>query len=116
MNSPSLASLRDEVDAADRAIVELVARRMRAVDAIGALKRASALPLRDPAREAEMAARREGWARELGLDPGLVERLTRLLVEGAVARMSAGLAREQGGDEPSGPPAAPTPGGPGGDG
>ncbi len=92
MTAPSLAALRAEVDAVDRGLVELVARRMRAVDAIGALKREAALPLRDPDREAEMLARRAEWARELGVDPALAESLARLLIDAAVARMAAGLA------------------------
>lgn len=62
-----LAACRAEIEEVDRAILDLLARRVLLGRRIGALKRAAGLPTLDPAREAEVIRAISGAARELGL-------------------------------------------------
>jgi chorismate mutase len=52
-----LARRRKYIDAADRALVRLLNRRMRLSIEIGRLKKSRGLPLYDPAREREILRR-----------------------------------------------------------
>ena len=52
-----LPALRLRIDAADRAILDAFAARMRTSERIGAIKREAGLPVRDPARERELLDR-----------------------------------------------------------
>ncbi|HEX2094576.1 MAG TPA: chorismate mutase [Longimicrobiaceae bacterium] len=63
----NLKRLREEIERVDRAIVELVAERVRLGREIGAAKRAAGLPTLDPAREAAVVRRAGALAREAGL-------------------------------------------------
>ena len=56
--------LRGEIDRVDTELVRLLNERLRLVDAIGAIKRARGLPVRDEAREAELLARIRAQAEE----------------------------------------------------
>ena len=51
-----MGRLRGEIDRVDTELVRLLNERLRLVDAIGAIKRARGLPVRDEAREAELLA------------------------------------------------------------
>ncbi|MCA9641060.1 MAG: chorismate mutase [Polyangiaceae bacterium] len=51
---PELAELRDAIDALDREILELVARRVEVVLRVGDFKRARNLRVYDPARERDV--------------------------------------------------------------
>jgi chorismate mutase/prephenate dehydratase len=63
-----LEELRGRLDHVDRQLVEALSERLQTVAQIARLK-AEGLPfLRDHDREAELLARVEGWARELGID------------------------------------------------
>jgi chorismate mutase/prephenate dehydratase len=64
-----LADLRARLDATDREILAALQRRLETVREVARVKRAGASFLRDQQREAELLARVEGEARELGLDP-----------------------------------------------
>lgn len=63
-----LTRIRDQIEALDRALIELIAERVRLARCVGAAKRASGLPTLDPAREAAVVRRAGAVARELGLD------------------------------------------------
>lgn len=76
----SLSLLRAMVDAADRDLLQVVARRMALVREIGSVKRAQGLRIRDPNREREVLEDRVRAAEELGLPPGEMESLFRLLL------------------------------------
>jgi chorismate mutase len=67
-----LDSLRRRISAVDRALVEHVAERLRIAKRIGELKARLALPVMDPAREAEVVRRAAAVAREQGADPELI--------------------------------------------
>jgi chorismate mutase/prephenate dehydratase len=64
----NLENLRARLDRVDRQLVEALGERLQTVAQIARLK-AEGLPfLRDHDREAELLARVDGWARELGMD------------------------------------------------
>lgn len=67
-----LALLRWRIDAADRALVRLLARRRRLTDAAALCKRGWADPA-DPRREGRVLANVRREAARLGLDPALLE-------------------------------------------
>ena len=76
----TLKGLRERLDAADREIVERLKARLDVVAEVARLK-AEGLPfLRDHAREAEVIARAETRARELGLDATRVREVFRELL------------------------------------
>lgn len=62
-----LARLREDIEAIDRELVQLLARRVRLARAVGVAKRAAELPTLDPAREAAVVRRAAELARESGL-------------------------------------------------
>jgi chorismate mutase len=62
-----LDRLRDEIVEVDRAIVELIARRVGLARQVGPLKRALGMPTLDPPREAAIVRRASALAREAGL-------------------------------------------------
>ncbi len=64
----ALTHLRARIEEADRELVELLARRCRLAEAIGARKREEGLPLADPAREARVVRCAAVEARSRGLD------------------------------------------------
>lgn len=73
---------RARIDALDDAIVDLLAERAGVVATLWAQKRAAGIPVRDPAREAEIFARVRQRAVERGLDPDRVEAVFRAVVGG----------------------------------
>lgn len=68
----SLETLRERVEAADLALVRLIAERLDLARRIGQLKAELGLPVLDPAREAEVVRRAAAQAREHDTDPELV--------------------------------------------
>ena len=78
-----LESLRAEIVEADRQLVDLIARRLRAARQIGTLKDSLGLPVMDPAREAEVVRRAAAGARERGADPELVRSVLWQIIEHA---------------------------------
>ena len=75
-----LASLRASLDAIDRDVLQLLARRMTIVGEIAAHKRGHAIRIRDLAREREVLDDRCRRAEQLGLPPGVVESIWRLVL------------------------------------
>ena len=53
-NPGALEGLRSQIDAVDKELVEVVARRFRLAQAVGTLKGAQGAPVLDPRREAEI--------------------------------------------------------------
>src|ERR1043165_7012423 len=64
-----LATCRDAIEAIDRQIIELLARRLALGRRTGELKRTAGLPILDPTREAAVIRRVAGEARQIGLPP-----------------------------------------------
>lgn len=75
-----LALLRAMIDALDRDMLQLVARRMALVGEIAQYKREHGLRIRDAAREHELLDDRTRRAAELGLPRGEMESVFRLLI------------------------------------
>ena len=67
MTAPDLVPLRDDIERVDRAIIQLVAERVRLARDIGAVKRAAGVPTLDHGREAAVVRRAVELAREAGL-------------------------------------------------
>ena len=88
----SMADLRSEIDALDREVVALLARRARLIDRAAELKRGEGMPARIDARIAEVLANVRREAERNGLDPALAERIWRKLIEWSIAREERALA------------------------
>lgn len=90
MKEPSeiatMAELRAEIDAHDRRIVDMLAARARLIDRASELKPGEGMPARITARVEAVVANVRAAAGERGLDPDLVERVWRELIEWSIAR------------------------------
>ncbi len=93
-NIPDMAALRREIDALDRELVALFARRARLIDRAVELKPGEGMAARIPARVEEVLenARREAAA--AGWDADLAEALWRQLVEWSITREEKVLGRQ----------------------
>jgi chorismate mutase len=65
--APSLDELRTQIQDVDAAIIELLAKRMRIVRAVGEVKRTQGIAVVDPAREAAVVSYVAQLARASGL-------------------------------------------------
>jgi chorismate mutase/prephenate dehydratase len=86
MTGPPLSDLRRAVDDIDRVLLHALGERARLMRDITAAKAAADLPLRDEEREAALLVHRATYGEGLGLDPGLVKRLYREILDDAVRR------------------------------
>lgn len=90
---PELAALRATIDDVDARIVELLAQRFAATDAVGRLKAAGGLQAVDEARERQQQQRFAELAVRHGLDDAMVQRLFRLVIDEVVGRHRATAGR-----------------------
>src|SRR5213593_2349436 len=67
MSTPELDRLRAEIERIDRALIGLIADRVRAAHRAAVAKRAAGLPTLDPAQEAAVIRRAAALARDAGL-------------------------------------------------
>lgn len=79
-NPRSLPILRSMIDALDRDLLQIVARRMALVAEVAAAKRERGVKIRDSQREREVLEDRARLADELGLPRGEMESIFRLLL------------------------------------
>ena len=86
----SIDQVRSEIDRVDRAIVELLAERRGYVKAIMRFKRTEA-DVHAVDRQRQVIDARRRWAEETGLDPELVERIYRTIIDHFVAEEIAML-------------------------
>jgi chorismate mutase/prephenate dehydrogenase len=77
------------VDALDRDLLQIAARRMAVVGEIAEYKRQHGLRVRDPQREREVLEDRVRLAEELGLPPGEMESIFRVLLRASRDHQSA---------------------------
>ena len=80
----TMIEVRAGVDAADRALMALIGRRFRYMDAAARIKPERA-QVRDETRKAEVIANARGNAGAHGVPPELAAALWELLVEGSIA-------------------------------
>lgn len=85
MQSQELLALRAQIDALDEELVVLLARRFRVTDAVGALKAAEGLSAVDPDREAAQEQRLAHLALRHEVNPSVVNRIFRTIVEEVVS-------------------------------
>ena len=77
---PGLDHLREEIDAIDQQLVELLAQRRRIVQQVIEVKQQHDLPTFHPAREENLISTRRAQAVRAGLDPDYVEDLFRTML------------------------------------
>lgn len=65
--SEELERLREEIEAIDRTLIQLIARRVELARRVGEVKRGGGLPTLDPRREAAVVRRAGESARGVGL-------------------------------------------------
>lgn len=75
-----LAVVRAMIDALDRDLLQILARRMALVAEVAAYKRQHGIRIRDPQREADVLRDRHERALELGLPAGEIESIFRVLL------------------------------------
>ncbi|HAS64177.1 MAG TPA: bifunctional chorismate mutase/prephenate dehydrogenase [Vibrio sp.] len=72
-----LNELRDQIDAVDKQILNLLAQRLSLVEKVGEVKSEHGLPIYAPDREAAMLASRRAEAEKVGVPPQLIEDILR---------------------------------------
>ncbi|MBC3947944.1 bifunctional chorismate mutase/prephenate dehydrogenase [Erwinia persicina] len=72
-----LTALRDQIDVVDKALLDLLAKRLALVAEVGEVKSRYGLPIYVPEREATMLASRRAEAEKLGVPPDLIEDVLR---------------------------------------
>ena len=103
----SLDDLRQEIDAIDRAIVELLARRLDVCTEVAEIKSQTGATVIQPARVRSVLATRRQWAIDHGVDADFAEQIFRTLlaethrIEVAESRDEPAPVKKAGGDERS---------------
>ncbi|MEW2915408.1 chorismate mutase [Leisingera sp. JC11] len=90
----SMEALRAEIDRLDIELVQLLAVRAGYIDRAVQLKQQNGWPARIPDRVEEVVMNARAAAEGEGLDPDLIERLWRQLVDWSIAR-EARVIREE---------------------
>ncbi|GIJ46880.1 hypothetical protein Val02_37660 [Virgisporangium aliadipatigenens] len=91
MAGPELNDLRRDLDEIDSGLVDLIARRLDTVAAVGKAKADTDTPVRDTERERAVLAGVEAAARRRGVSGDLVRRVFKEIIGHAVDRQSADL-------------------------
>lgn len=102
MTPPPLSDLRRAVDDIDKVLLNALGERARLMRDITAAKADANQPLRDEGRETTLLTHRAAYGEALGLDPALVRRLYREILDDALRRQRDWLH-----DHPDGAPAPP---------
>jgi isochorismate pyruvate lyase len=82
----TMADLRAEIDALDRDLVALFARRVAFIDRAAQIKKAVGLPARISGRVDEVIDNAKSHARAHGLPEDLIERLWRKMIDWSIER------------------------------
>ncbi len=77
----TLDELREEIEAIDREIVELIARRTYVADTVAEVKSKRDLPTTDESQETRVMDRAGANAEQFDVDANLVKAIFRLLIE-----------------------------------
>ena len=91
----SLGDVREEIDRLDDDLVELIARRLRAIRRASELKAEPSDALVEW-RVEEVARRVRGKAQTVGFDPDTAERIWRAMMEECIAFERAAIAKRRG--------------------
>lgn len=95
-----LAVVRAMIDALDRDLLQILARRMALVAEVAAYKRQHGIRIRDPQREQDVLRDRHERAVELGLPPGEIESIFRVLLRSSRDHQAALRAEVPAGEPP----------------
>lgn len=90
-SAAELAPLRQQIDAIDSQLVELLARRAQVTAEVGRVKQQYALPLYVPEREAALIKARRDQAQQAGVSPELVEDVLRRIMRESYSTQEAGF-------------------------
>ncbi|WP_151720494.1 chorismate mutase [Gemmobacter serpentinus] len=82
----NMAELRVQIDALDRELVTMLARRVTYIDRAVELKPAEGLPARIDERVEAVVAKVRATAGEIGFDADLAETIWRRMIEWSIAR------------------------------
>ncbi|MGF1658820.1 MAG: chorismate mutase [Rubrimonas sp.] len=88
-----MRALRAQIDAIDRSLVGLFARREAHIARAAEIKRGAGLPARIPDRVDDVLAKVRACARSEGVDPDFYEAFWRSLIERAIAYEEGVLGR-----------------------
>jgi chorismate mutase/prephenate dehydrogenase len=80
-----LSKLRDQIDAVDQQLIDLLAERLRLVGEVGEVKTEHGLPIYAPDREAAMLNKRRAEAEEKGVPANLIEDVLRRIMRESYA-------------------------------
>jgi isochorismate pyruvate lyase len=78
--------LRDGIDAVDRQLVALLARRVGYIDRAAEIKTGIGMPARVPDRVEDVVRKVKAEANKAGLDSDLAEQIWRGMIEWSIAR------------------------------
>lgn len=90
----TMAELRVLIDHLDVQLIALLQRRVACIDRAALLKPAAGLPARIDDRVEQVVANVRDLATGRGLDPVLVERLWRILIDWSIAREERAMAAD----------------------
>jgi len=76
----TIEALREEIDAIDTKLVDLLVQRRRVIERVAAFKKEQDMPVFHPAREEYLISARRDQATAAGLDPDYVEDLFRIML------------------------------------
>ena len=76
----ALEALRQQIDAIDTQLVDLLAQRLKVVEEVAKVKQQHDLPTFHPAREENLISARRAQAAQAGMDPDFVEDLFRTML------------------------------------
>lgn len=92
---PDMPALRAEIDALDRDLMTLMARRHALIDRAAQIKTGNGWPARIPDRVEEVVSNVRGHAVQHGLDPDLYDQLWRILIDAAIAQEERQLNKDR---------------------
>jgi chorismate mutase len=84
-SDPRLLQFRQRLDEIDVQLLDLLTERFAVTRQVGELKHDLGLSPRDPAREAAQLERLTALAKEKGLEPDIVTKIFRVIVDAVVA-------------------------------
>lgn len=83
-----LEVIREQIDQADRELLEAIAVRMNLVEKIGEFKKDNNVAIFQISRWKEIFKSRPDWAKQMNLDPGFIVELLRLLHQQSVKKQT----------------------------
>lgn len=84
--SVELSHLREQIDAVDKSLLDLLAKRLQLVAEVGEVKSLHGLPVYVPERESSMLAARRAEAERMDIPPDLIEDILRRVMRESYTR------------------------------